>query len=285
MTSTPLDTGSLARTSQGDMRLAVPRRPRRAAVLVGTGVAIVGLLVVHVWAWNVTDFALGQLVAGSRGMSRFLGEATPPDLAWDSVVRPGLAACGVTLAIGLLGTTLSIPSSLLLAVLGARTTTRDTVVYQGARTVMSFFRAVPDIVFALVFVTAVGLGPFAGVLALVCHNTGVMAKLWSESMEEIDRGPIDALRVAGATSQQVAVHVVLPSVVPQFVGLLLYRFDVNVRSSLVLGLVGAGGVGFLINQSISLFQFDQMMTYILMVLVLVVAVDVASGYVRRRLAL
>lgn len=90
-------------------------------------------------------------------------------------------------------------------------------------------------------------------------------------------------RHAGASSFQVATHVMIPSVVPQFAGLLLYRFDVNVRSSLVLGLVGAGGIGFLINQSISLFKFDQMITYILVVLVLVIVVDVFSGLVRRRL--
>src|SRR5262249_31375314 len=158
------------------------------------------------------------------------------------------------LYIALIGTTLSIPPALVIAVLGARTTTRNGVVYQGARTVMSFFRAVPDVVFALIFVTAVGLGPFAGVLAIACHNTGVMAKLWSEAMEEIDPGPVDALRVSGASNPQVVLHAVFPAVVPQFVGLLLYRFDVNVRASLVLGLVGAGGIGFLINQSIKLFR-------------------------------
>lgn len=265
-------------------RLAVPPRPRARTALVVTVLGVVSLVAVHVWAWIITDFSLHQLVGGWHGIISFLGDATPPDLAWDQVVRPGLRACGVTLAIGLLGTTFSVPSSLLLAVLGARTTSRNPVVYQVARSVMSFFRAVPDIVFALIFVTAVGLGPFAGVLALICHNTGVMAKLWSEAMEELDDGPINALRVAGASSAQVASHAVLPSVVPQYVGLLLYRFDVNVRSSLVLGLVGAGGVGFLINQSISLFQFDQMLTYILMVLVMVVAVDISSGFVRRRLA-
>jgi phosphonate transport system permease protein len=265
-------------------RLVVPPKPRARRTLVATVLGIAVLVAVHVWAWAVTDFSLHQLVAGWHGIVSFLGDATPPDLNWDEVVKPGIRACGVTLAIGLLGTTLSVPSSLLLAVLGANTTSRNPVVYQAARSVMSFFRAVPDIVFALIFVTAVGLGPFAGVLALICHNTGVMAKLWSEAMEELDEGPIDALRVAGASSAQVASHAVLPSVVPQCVGLLLYRFDVNVRSSLVLGLVGAGGIGFLINQSIALFQFDQMLTYILMVLVMVVVVDISSGFVRRRLA-
>jgi phosphonate transport system permease protein len=191
--------------------------------------------------------------------------------------------CVVTLAIGLLGTTLSIPFSLALALLGAQTTSRVAVVYQAARFVMSFLRAVPDIVFALVFVTAVGLGPFAGVLAIICHNTGVMGKLWSEAMEDIDEGPVEALRTAGASSAQIAAHVVLPSVVPRFVGLLLYRFDVNVRSSLVLGLVGAGGIGFLINQSISLFRFDEMLTYIMMILVIIVAVDLLSARIRQQL--
>lgn len=264
-------------------RLAVPRRTRRTPVLVGAAALAVGLVWVHVWALGTTEFSLAALASGWEGMTAFLAEAFPPDLTWDTIVRPGIEACLVTLAIGLLGTTLSIPTSLLLAMLGARTTSRNAVVYQASRAVMSFFRAVPDVVFALIFVTAVGLGPFAGVLALICHNTGVMGKLWSEAMEEIDQGPVEALRVAGASSSQVAAHVVLPAVVPQFVGLLLYRFDVNVRSSLVLGLVGAGGVGFLINQSIALFRFDQMLTYILMVLVLIVVVDLVSVAVRRRL--
>ncbi|RLK59861.1 phosphonate ABC transporter, permease protein PhnE [Actinokineospora cianjurensis] len=242
-------------------------------------IAVLG--VAHVLAWDTTEVSPAALVDGWQGMARFLAEALPPDLDWNTVVQPGLEGCLTTLAIGLLGTTLSIPAALLFAVMGTRG--RNRVVYQVSRSVMSFLRAVPDVVFALVFVTAVGLGPFAGVLALICHNVGVMGKLWSEAMDEIDPGPADALRVSGASEAQVVANAVLPAVVPALVGLLLYRFDVNVRSSLVLGLVGAGGVGFLINQSIQLFQFDQMATYILMVLVLIVAVDLLSAAVRRRL--
>jgi phosphonate transport system permease protein len=111
-----------------------------------------------------------------------------------------------------------------------------------------------------------------------------MGKLWSEAIEETDLGPVEALRTNGAGGTQVVAHAVLPAVVPQFVGLLLYRFDVNVRASLVLGLVGAGGIGFLINQSIQLFRFDEMLTYILIVLVLIIAVDQLSAFVRRRIA-
>ena len=125
-----------------------------------------------------------------------------------------------------------------------------------ARSLMSFLRAVPDVVFALIFVTAVGLGPFPGVLALIVHNTGVMGKLWSEAMEETDHGPAEALRIAGAGRRPDRLARGAAGRLPQLVGLLLYRFDVNVRASLVLGLVGAGGIGFLINQSIQLFRFD-----------------------------
>jgi len=199
-------------------------------------------------------------------------------------VRPGIDASLVTLYTAILGTTFSVPVALALAVLAARTTTPGTAVYQASRSVLSFLRAVPDEVFALIFVTAVGLGPFPGVLALVFHNVGVMGKLWAEAIEEIDYGPVDALRVGGAGGAQVVANAVVPAVFPQFVGLFLYRFDVNVRSSLVLGLVGAGGIGFLINESIKLFRFDEMLTYILIVLVMVVVVDNLSAAIRRRIA-
>jgi|SRR5215471_546363 len=104
---------------------------------------------------------------------------------------------------------------------------------------MSVLRAVPIFVWGLIFVTAVGLGPFPGALALLVHNTGVMGKLWSEAMEEVDQGPVEALRSTGATNAQTAIHAVLPSVVPQFSSLFLYRVDVNIRDAALLGIVGA----------------------------------------------
>lgn len=249
-----------------------------------TAALIVALVVAHVVALRETEFSFTALVDGSGGIMRFLSEALPPDLDWDNVVKPGIEATGITLWIGLLGTTLSIPTSALLAVWGSRTTSPHPIVYQISRTILSFFRAVPDIVFALIFVTAVGLGPFAGVLALICHNTGVMGKLWAESIEEIDPGPSLALHTVGANRAQIVANATLPQVSASLMGLLLYRFDVNVRSSLVLGLVGAGGIGLLINQSIKSFQFDAMMTHILIVLVLVILVDTFSAVVRKRLA-
>lgn len=242
------------------------------------------LLVAHIVAFQETEFSLGALVDGSGGMARFLSEALPPNLSWDDVVLPGIQASAITLWIGLLGTTLSIPTSGLLAVWASRTTSPHPVVFQVSRSILSFFRAVPDIVFALIFVTAVGLGPFAGVLALICHNTGVMGKLWAEAIEDIDPGPSQALSTAGASRAQIVANATIPQVSASMLGLLLYRFDVNVRSSLVLGLVGAGGIGLLINQSIKSFQFDAMLTHILIVLVMVIAVDIFSSAIRKKLA-
>lgn len=263
-------------------RMPVPAVRHAWRSRVALGVFAVAMAVAYVAAWNQTGMSIGALIRGWHGMASFIRGAFPPDRT-ATVLGQGFRSSGTTLATALLGTTLSIPTSLVLALLGARTISGSGVRYHSARLVMSILRAVPDIVFALIFVTAVGLGPFPGVLAILFHNTGVMSKLWSEAMEQAEQGPVEALRTAGAGRAQIAVHGVLPAIVPQFVGLLLYRFDVNVRSSLVLGLVGAGGIGFYINQSISLFRFAEMLSYIIMVLIVIVAVDVVSGRVRHRL--
>ena len=269
-------------------RLPVPRRRRTAGSLVTTAIVLVVVVGLHVVAVRETQFSLPELVTGWHGIWSFLfgdlktAGALPPDLSW-SIVGPALGQCVVTFSMGLLGTTFSIPFALLLALLGSRTTSKNIVVYQLARTLMSFLRAVPSFIWGLIYVTAVGLGPFPGVLAIITHNTGVMGKLWSEAMEETDRGPVEALRSAGASPAQTATHAVLPSVVPQFTSLFLYRIDVNVRDSLTLGVIGAGGIGFYITQAIQEFQFNVMMTYVLMVMVMVIALDLLSAWLRGRI--
>jgi phosphonate transport system permease protein len=274
------------RTEPG-RRLPVPPRPRSARSLATMAVVLAVVVGLHVVAVRETQFSLPELVKGWHGIWSFLfgdaktAGALPPDLHW-TIVGPALGQCVVTFSMGLLGTTLSIPFALLLALLGARTTSRNIVVYQLARGLMSFFRAIPSFIWGLIYVTAVGLGAFPGVLAIITHNMGVMGKLWSEAMEETDQGPVEALRSAGASSAQTATHVVLPSVIRQFTSLFLYRVDVNVRDSLTLGIVGAGGIGFYITQAIQEFQFNVMMTYVLMVLVMVIVLDLLSAWLRGR---
>ncbi|PMC67595.1 phosphonate ABC transporter, permease protein PhnE [Corynebacterium parakroppenstedtii] len=262
--------------------VVIPKRPK-ARLWVGWITAIAVAVIIHAIAVNSTEFYVEKLIDGWSNMVAFFKDAFPPNLDMDGVVKPGFEGLLTTLWIGLLGTTFSVPLAFVLSLGAAETVTPHRTVYHACRSVLSFLRAVPDIVFALIFVTAVGLGPFAGVMALILHNTGVMGKLWAEAVEEIDDGPQIALRTAGANRVQQVCHAVLPMSMANLVGLLLYRFDVNVRSSLVLGLVGAGGIGLLINRSIKTFQFDEMLTYIIMVLVLVIVVDQLSAWLRRHL--
>lgn len=262
--------------------IAIPKRPK-ARLWIGWITAIAVTVLVHAIAVNSTEFYVEKLIDGWSNMVAFFKDAFPPNFDMDGVVKPGFEGLLTTLWIGLLGTTFSVPLAFVLSLGAAETVTPHRAVYHACRSVLSFLRAVPDIVFALIFVTAVGLGPFAGVMALILHNTGVMGKLWAEAVEEIDDGPQIALRTAGANRAQQVCHAILPMSMANLVGLLLYRFDVNVRSSLVLGLVGAGGIGLLINRSIKTFQFDEMLTYIIMVLVLVIVVDQLSAWLRRHL--
>jgi phosphonate transport system permease protein len=286
VTTTP-DT---ARDRHQPARLAVPPRRRRGTALAATLVILAAVVALHVLAWDKAQVSVSEFISGWHGMWAFLfGDsrnhgAFPPKWDWANVVSPGISECLVTLSMGLIGTTFSIPLALILALLGSRTTMRNPVIYWITRAIMSVLRAVPIFVWGLIFVTAVGLGPFPGALALLVHNTGVMGKLWSEAMEEVDQGPVEALRSAGANNVQTAMHVVLPSVVPQFSSLFLYRLDVNIRDAALLGIVGAGGIGFYITQAVQLFRFNEMMTYIILVLILIFAVDIISALIRRRLA-
>lgn len=270
--------------------MPVPRKRHNVGgILVGL-VIFAGAAALHWMAWDKSEVSLSALIKGWHGMWNFLAGdkhtagAIPPKWQWHNYVWPGIKYCLVTLGMGIIGTTFSVPFALALAFLGSRTTMRNPVIYWTARAIQSVLRAVPSFVWGLVFVTAVGLGPFPGALALLVHNAGVMGKLWSEAMDEVDPGPLEALQTAGASNVQTALHVVFPSVVTQFSSLWLYRLDVNIRDATLLGIVGAGGIGFYITQAIQLFQFDVMSTYIVLVLIMIFTADIISALIRRRLA-
>jgi phosphonate transport system permease protein len=256
---------------------ATPRSRRKA--LIWIVVAIV-LGVVYIHAWYDTHASISQLVSGYHGMSDILRRSYPPS---GHVLRDSITASIVTFDTALLGTTLALVLSLLIAPFAARNVTPNRFAYESSRVVIGVTRAIPDLIWALLFVTAVGLGPFPGVLALAVHSIGTLGKLFAETVEDMDMGPVDALRVAGASRTQVWLHAVLPGVAPTFVSLTLYRFDVNFRSSLVLGFVGAGGIGFLIYNSMQLFQYREVATELGVVLVFVLVVERLSTMMRARI--
>jgi phosphonate transport system permease protein len=255
---------------------SVTRWRRRALWLVVAAAAAV----LYVHAWDDTHSSFGSLITGYHGMSDILRRSYPPSR---HILHDAIRASIVTFETALLGTTAAVVFSIVLAPLAARNITPNRLVYEASRVVIGVTRAIPDLIWALLFVTAVGLGPFPGVLALAVHSVGTLGKLFAETIEDMDMGPVDALRVSGAGRTQTFLHAVLPGVAPTYVSLVLYRFDVNFRSSLVLGFVGAGGIGFLIFNSMQLFQYREVATELAVVLVLVLAVERVSTMLRARI--
>src|SRR5262249_47458301 len=155
----------------------------------------------------------------------------------------------VTLDTALIGTTVGLVLSLVITPFAAKNLSPHRLVYETARVVIAITRTIPSFIFALYLVAVVGLGPYPVALALAIHSVGTLGKVFAETIEDMDMGPVDALRTAGAGRLQAFLHGVLPGVAPSFVGLSLYRFDVNVRDSLAAGFVGGAGIGFLLFNS------------------------------------
>ena len=167
-----------------------------------------------------------------------------------------------------------------LGFLAARNTTPHPVVYSTVRAVLNFLRTVPDLALGLLFVAAVGLGAFAGTLALAIHTATVLGKLLSESVENIDEGVVEAIRATGAGYSQILSFAVLPQILPDLISFTLYRLETNIRAASVLGLIGAGGIGYLMNSSFRTFQYQEAAAIVLVLIGLVMLVDYLSSRMR-----
>lgn len=238
-------------------------------------------LVVLIQALIVVQARPQDLVTGFHGMVDIISRSMPPDFSkLPDAAWPALE----TIDIGLFGTVAGICLALPLAVLAAANVTPSRLLYYLSRGLIGFTRAVPDLVWALLFVTAVGLGPFPGGLALAVHSIGMLGRLFAETIENMDMAPIDALSLTGANRMQVFTQGVVPSVLPALAGIGLYRLDENIRSSLVLGFVGAGGIGFQLLTAMNLFQYQEVSLLLIIVFVIVFAAERLSAICRDRLA-
>lgn len=214
--------------------------------------------------------------------------AGPPGrLVPSPTLRLILDNMGVTIALGLMATLLGALLAIPLAVLGARNLTRGSpaarAAYVAVRAAMNVLRSIEPLIVAVVFVVWVKQGPFAGVLALTLHSVAALGKLYSEQIEAIDPGPIDAIRATGANGLQTVVYAVLPQVVPPFAAFTVYRWDINVRMSTIIGFVGGGGIGFLLQQWIQRARWSEAATAVVVIAVVVVILDVFSAAVRARI--
>jgi len=265
-------------TEVGVPRGLLPRRsPRERAVAWGTTAALVA---VFGYAWWDTGASIGELVSGIGNTISLIERALPPE--W-SVLGESIRASILTFNTALLATGAALVISLLLTPLAARNLSPHRLVYEGARLVIGVLRAIPEFVFALIFLVAVGITPYSIVLAIGAHTIGVLGKLFAEAVEDMDMGPVDALRAAGASRTQVYLHAVVPGVAATFTGLALYRLDTNVRAALYLGAFGGGGLGFLLYSSMQLFQYQQATTELLVLLVLLLLVERVSSLLRQRI--
>ena len=232
------------------------------------------------WAWAPAEmFRVSALFTDWRNMAQF-GAAflTPNFHDWDHY----LADMVVTVQIAIWGTALAVVFGIPFSILSAANVCPQWIV-QPVRRMMDACRAINEIVFALMFVVAVGLGPFAGVMAIFVHNLGVISKLFSESVEAIDPRPVEGIRATGARRLQEVVFGVVPQVLPLWSSLTLYRLETNVRSATTLGIVGAGGIGQTLYESIRSFQYAETAAQIIIVVVTVVGIDLLSARIRRTL--
>ncbi len=192
-----------------------------------------------------------------------------------------------TIYLALIGTVISLIITLPLSFLGARNLMHGSgtgkATYAATRTLFSILRSVEVLIIAVMMVTVVGIGPFAGVLALAIHGIGALGKLYSEAIESIDPGPIEAITATGASKLQVVMYGVLPQVVPQFVAFTLYRWDINVRMATIIGLVGGGGIGYILTQYIQSLQWRDAGTAIWMIAAVVMLMDWISAIVREKM--
>jgi phosphonate transport system permease protein len=238
-------------------------------------------VVLAVLGWLAWDTGADpvRLARGVPWMLDFLRRMLPPDLG----VLPAVAAGALTtVEIAVLGTAVAAGLALPLGFLSARNVAPAPVFYP-ARTALNLVRSIDTLVYALIFVAAVGLGPFPGVLAVVAYTTTSLAKLYSEAIEGIDRGPVDAITATGATRLQVLRFGVLPQVLPLFLSYVLYRLETNIRAATVLGFVGAGGIGFYLQTYLRMIDYPAASTALLVTIAMVVVVDGVSSRLRARL--
>jgi len=258
--------------------IIVPRHPLshrlRAWAL---WLVLMGLLA---WSWAPSEmFRVSALFTDWRNMAEFGQAFLHPNFHdWDSY----LADMVVTIQIAIWGTTLAVVFSIPFAILSSANVCPQWVV-QPVRRLMDACRAINEIVFALMFVVAVGLGPFAGVMALFIHNLGVFAKLFSEAVEAIDPRPVEGIRATGARRLQEVIFGVIPQVMPLWSSLTLYRLETNVRSATTLGIVGAGGIGQTLYESIRSFQYGQTAAQVIIVVATVMVIDMLSARLRKTL--
>jgi phosphonate transport system permease protein len=238
------------------------------------------LVVFYAISLRLAQVDPGKLLTGLPKMASWALKAWPPATRELDVL---LLRAAETVAMAAIGTTIATILALALCIFAARNLTPSPLLYYPARWLLNALRGIDSFVFALLFVAAVGLGPFAGVLGVGLHTWGTMAKLFAETIETVEPGPLEAAALTGANRLKVISYALLPDIMPGIASLTLFWWEFNVRASTVLGVVGAGGIGQELKNSMDLLDFPRLLTIILIILTMVTAIDQLSAWLRRSL--
>ena len=237
-------------------------------------------------AWCVYDFGITpeRIWIGLGRLGRVLSFMFPPHvwqtwLEWQEILK-GL---GETLSMAFLGTVLGAIIAFPLSFLGAKTINRIFWLRQGTRRVYDVIRAFETLILALIFIRAFGLGPLAGILAITVSEIGTFAKLFSEALENTSQKPVEGVVASGGSKLQTIRYAIMPQVLPVHISVILYNFESNVRSGTILGIVGAGGIGFLLSDRIAAYKWDEAWMIIFLIIAMVYVIDYLSGMIRTRL--
>ncbi|MEM9832741.1 MAG: phosphonate ABC transporter, permease protein PhnE [Bacteroidota bacterium] len=252
------------------------KRKQQAAILSITAIVLVGLSV-------VLEFNPHLFFTEGHHLFNLLNEMLPPTVGilWEK--KNVFSSVAETIAMAFLGTVLGASIALLIAFLAARNTSPSPVLRTVIRLLLSIERVIPKLVIILVFVIALGLGPFAGMLTLTVGTIGMFGKLFADAIEEVDVEPVEAVYAIGASKLQVIKYSIIPQVIPSFIANLFYAFDVNLRAAIGLGIFGGGGIGFEIHMAMKMLRYRDALALILFTIVLITLFEKISDYLRARI--
>lgn len=254
-----------------------PARPGPNWLLWG-GMAVA--VAITVWAARAIEFTLEPLIYDfDRGRPVLEGFLSPDWAYLDRVLDPFLETLSIAVIASLVGCSLA----LVMALMASKVSAPNRATYVVTKQVLNVVRSLPDVAYGLFFVAAVGVGPLAGILALILFNLGIAAKLTSETVDAIDPGPVEAAYAAGAGAIERARTAIVPQVLPNYISFCLYVFELNIRASVIIGLVGGGGIGNVIRVELSRFNYDRLSAVIIALFVVVFLLDHVSRAWRRRL--
>ncbi len=259
----------------------IPPAPSRSLMQRGPDIVVWGgVIILLLISFKPVEMNhLTRLFSNSENMRIYGAELLKPDFSHLGLL---IKQMWLTVQIALWGTVLAVILAIPFGLACARNVS-PVWLQQPMRLLMNLLRSIPDLVIGTLFIVAVGLGPFAGVMALALNTGGVLAKLFSEAVESIDKGPVEGVRATGASRLQEIIWGVIPQVAPLWTSYALYRFESNSRSATVLGLIGAGGIGQLLFETMNAFDYNQLSAIVIVIVVAVSAIDLLSQAMRSRL--